>query len=197
MNKTTTEEFITLLQNNPPLSVTEISKLLNLTKADIRYQIGILSKMDKIKILPPENSSKPGRPAHRYTLANHGYPDNLIDILLAFIQYHQDDSNLINELASIISSQFNEEIKTAPSLIQKINLVLEDLNRRAYQARWEISNTGPVIYFSNCPYKRILSRFPQMCEIDRLILNNLTNRDILEKNTMRSKNSRQCRFLIN
>jgi predicted ArsR family transcriptional regulator len=59
-------------------------------------------------------------------------------------------------------------------LSQRLNAIVQIINQRPYQARWEAHAVGPLVFFHNCPFAPIIRQHPELCQVDRLSLENLT-----------------------
>jgi predicted ArsR family transcriptional regulator len=47
------------------------------------------------------------------------------------------------------------------------------LNQMHYMARWEAGGAGPRVIFGHCPYEPIIDGYPELCEMDLAMLENL------------------------
>lgn len=191
-NLSTENELISLLSENNPMTILDISNELRLTKADIRYQIKKLL-LEKIVIEVIPDKGLPGRPAKRYTINPNYYPDNFDSLLHAFYTLVSDKSKLIDELSNHFANlvQKNEDNST----LQNINSLVSFFSRMKYDSRWETQYQGPTLYFKNCPYRKIINSFPELCEMDRLIITKFLNLNVVTQKTI-FKESRNCQFLI-
>ena len=150
----TSENIIAFLTRHGSATVKELAESLNLTRADIRYQLKILLNSNRITKMD-ENVLSPGRgrPASKFKKVIEPEPDNLEEIanLLA--------TNLMNvkTLSQIVDAIWSFEIQSnAPSTspINKINQVLQFLNRIGVQAVWTASKSGPKLKILHNPYEK-------------------------------------------
>jgi len=61
------------------------------------------------------------------------------------------------------------------------------LNNLGYQSKWEARISAPRIIFEHCPYKKIINSHPELCIMDKLMLQNALQVEVdqiarLEKN---------------
>ncbi len=56
---------------------------------------------------------------------------------------------------------------------KKLTISMSYLIDRHYKAQWEASPSGPRIKFGNCPYRKIINRHPELCIMDRYLLEEL------------------------
>lgn len=199
MNQSTVQEILTLLSTNPPLTIAEISRQLNLTKADIRYHVSRLAAEGKIKTAPiPENKNvaKPGRPAKSFTVSDQVYPDNINELIQTWFFLSELKPETLQDAARIMANNFSMNNIQSTSVFQTMNHIITELNERHYNARWEIKPNGPVIYFHNCPYKSLVSQNPQLCKFDQYLLSELTNSTILPQYTIAQDHTPRCMFSL-
>lgn len=193
MNKSTEEEILEALSQHDSMSVLELSISLNLTKADIRYHIKKLLTSGSIVIIPPEAGLR-GRPAIRYKISYSFYSHNLetlTNALLSIIPINDDNIlKIAKYFSSLISSVHSQ------TLITKFNTLIIGLNKQNYNARWETQYKGPVIYFSNCPYRQVVQNHPIMCELDRRILEVFLDKKVSVTQSNALNGTRNCKFQI-
>lgn len=179
MEPTTRDRILETLSLSPNLSVEELSRLLNLTRADIRYHLNSLLQNGQVVQMPLvlHSTGKPrGRPAKTYQLSASARPDglaHLADTLLKMLQAGNSDEK---GLAALAHSMFPAPALSANEtyLSQRLNAVIQIINERPYQARWEAHAAGPQVFFHNCPFSAIIRQHPELCQVDRLSLENLT-----------------------
>jgi len=193
MSHASNEEITHFLSNHAPSTVLELSKSLNLSKADIRYHLKKLHKLKMIiTILPNEKELVRGRPATRFSIRPIALPNNfaeLVNILLSSIE-KQEDIFII--LSNSLYSRFN--INHDMSLIHRMNDLIKELNLRNYDARWETRKKGPIIIIDNCPYRALLHEFPGFCLMDQRIISQILRREVDHIQSFRE--STNCRFQI-
>jgi len=198
MNTATSEDILDLLQKSPPLTVAELSRRLNRTKADIRYHLKILTGEEKVQVVSPLSpSAHPGggRPAARYTLSDRHTPNNLEELLETLLSIHPLDDSLVKKLADGLVQTANQPNPLPASFHQRLYQIMLFLNERNYQAKWEITKNGPCIRFQTCPYKQLLGKYPQLCQVDRLLIEGLTAQPVQTASTIRDQNT-TCTFLL-
>ncbi len=193
MNKSTEEEILATLSQHDSMSVLELSISLNLTKADIRYHIKKLLTSGSINVVPPEAGIR-GRPAVRYKIANTFYSHNLVTLVNTIFSTITINDEHISKMAKYYSSMIPSEHQK--SLITKFNTLIIGLNKQNYNARWETQFKGPVIYFSNCPYRQVVQNHPFLCELDRRIIAVFLNKNVSIINTFAINGTGSCKFQI-
>ena len=179
MEPATRERILETLRLSPNVTTEELSRLLNLTRADIRYHLkGLLQagQIVQMPLLPRLGGNPRGRPAKTYQLSASARPDvlaQLVDILLTMFQA---EANQQPNLQGLANQLFPVPAVSAVEthLSQRLNAVIQMINQRPYQARWEAHAVGPLVFFHNCPFAPIIRQHPELCQVDRLSLENLT-----------------------
>jgi hypothetical protein len=62
--------------------------------------------------------------------------------------------------------------------VQSLQNAIKILNVHHYQASWEARLNGPRFYLRNCPYAALLGDHPELCNMDRLILETLIKKPV-------------------
>ena len=189
----TEDEILALLANQQPLSIAQIAKSLNLTKADIRYQTNKLIKAGKVNTVYPVHG-EPGRPAIRYQVADNYFSDNYSFLLEAFIKTYL----LLEENETQIVDQISSSFSMNPSqpFITRINDLVSNLNCLNYQARWEARYHGPIIIFLNCPYRQLAKKYPEFCRMDQKIVEQNINKKVKKISTIVEDKTNKCAFQV-
>jgi len=177
MEKNTSQKILDYLSENPNASVCQISRALQVTAADVRYHLSNLMQQNLVKISAIHKGSQRGRPARCFALTHQARPNNILSLARAALSLLLNGSpNREKEtLGQIANHLFPTQTEFPSSFTSKIMGVINRLNSAGYAARWEARPQGPRIFFSNCPYRQLLNQFPQLCEMDRLILQNQLN----------------------
>lgn len=193
MNKSTEEEILVTLAQHESMSVKELSISLNLTKADIRYHIRKLLNNGTINNIPPDPGMR-GRPAVRYKIATTFFSHNLVTLINALFSIIPIIDDNISRLAKYYCSLI--PLEPSQSLITKFNTLIIGLNYQNYNARWETQFKGPVIYFSNCPYRQVVQNYPILCEMDKRIIEVFLDKNTTIINTFAKNGTKNCKFQI-
>ncbi|MDO9085935.1 MAG: winged helix-turn-helix transcriptional regulator [Anaerolineaceae bacterium] len=193
MQNSTDEEIINILSKNIPMSVNQLATLLNLTKADIRYQIKKLHKSGKVVKIEPELNLR-GRPASRYKISDSFYKHNLIFLIHALFHLLPPGKNTFIKLSEHLSEKM--DIDTNSSAISKLNQLISFLNLQNYESRWETQFHGPVIFFSNCPYRQVIQDHSELCVMDKDLIEISLNKKVKTLQTIVNNGGFYCKFQI-
>jgi predicted ArsR family transcriptional regulator len=156
---------------------TELSRLLQVTSADVRHHLNLLHKEGLIEIIGEKQPQGPGRPAKLYSLSQKQKQANLVLLIEALLQvitseYSPGDRSIkMQQVAVYISGSTNPNGNLSQRLFHAINR----LNELNYQARWEAHQQTPRIILGNCPYAAIVYNHPEICQIDKYLLESMLN----------------------
>lgn len=181
MEKQTSQLILEYLSEHPGATVRQLSRALRLTPADIRYHLSKLIQQDLVSIVQTKISGERGRPARIYTLNQQIKPNNILSLTQAAltILFGKSEADKNSILENLADQMMPYSTRISASLTQKIIHLIGRLNQSGYSARWEARSKGPCLIFSNCPYRPLLAQFPELCEMDRLILQNQLSAKII------------------
>ena len=87
--KTSSHKILTFLEKNSPATVEQIALAVDLTRADVRYQLRQLEGKGKLNRLPPTAPTSPGRPADLYSIKQQ-VPEAFYQIVITNLLENQD-----------------------------------------------------------------------------------------------------------
>lgn len=181
-----------------------------MTRANAHHHLEILVNQEMIQIVGKKQSQNRGRPAVLYGLSRHSQGENmdrLADALLT--EFNQSPITegrerplrkiavLMVEMAKVDSHQpiqSEEGIHITKRLRDAIQLI----DSWHYHARWEAHSDSPYIILGNCPYLSILPSHPELCEIDRYLIETLVGSpaEQLAKRTPDERGIPFCQFRL-
>jgi predicted ArsR family transcriptional regulator len=177
MHELTSEKIYNYIRSHPKVTANELSKLLMLTKADIRYHLARLIKLGLITKKEISFRQGAGRPGYYYAIAIEdlisGYP-LLARVCLNVMTNERDRSNLMplsQKAAEEISRNFGGSQKSGAELI---SAAIQFLNQLGYQATWEARPAHPIVLLKKCPYLDLAATQPMLCMMDTSLLENIT-----------------------
>ncbi len=188
------------LRSHPGSSAVQIGRALGMSAANVRHHLSILCSDGRVEKVGKVNKTGRGKPVNNYSLS----------ILLG---------NNLTSLANAVMSEWlkarstNELRKAMRSLARTIQLELkthelrgplpgrliglvERLNSRSYQARWEAGSAGPRVLFGRCPYQAIIEKHPELCLMDQAVLEQTLDVYALQTTRIGKNGSTHCTFLI-
>lgn len=174
----TRERILVYLQEHRLVCARDLSHAWGLTRADIRHHLNALLEEGLIELAPLDTTrpTRRGRPEQWYRLAAGRAPDNLAALAAA----------LLDSLAQSLSAADRDAFLTtlaghlAPPgqpdepATRRFNQAVAYLENHGYRARWEAHADGPRILLHNCPYAEIITRHPELCLLDRRLIEQLS-----------------------
>lgn len=177
MNHSTRDEIEQFLSAHGNATVLELSNALNLTRADIRYNLKKMVSERLVLEFRPNTHAGRGRPAKRFFLNPTHKPGNYVELTEVFLRLFGANPTLKNQVAQALVESGDHE--KAGSSIAKLNNLVKFLNLRNYNARWEAHLHGPEVIIRNCPYHALISQHPFLCEMDTQLIIKLSDSKVL------------------
>ena len=172
--KTTRQQILDFLNTKEIATASDIAQALHVTHANARHHLNNLEDEGLIQVTGFKRPSKRGRPSRRYRLSSTLLEHNLNELTSKLL-------NLLNSLGNqdlprLIANRMTENIDTSNSkqtLSKKLQACILYLNDRHYKSRWEAHTNAPRIVFEHCPYRKIIDKQPELCQMDVKIIENL------------------------
>lgn len=174
----TRERILAYMEEHHTASVQVLSRAWRLTPANIRYHLGTLLEEGMIEVVHPDPSlpAKRGRPAQYYRLSTSAAADNfsalsaaLLRVLLASTCTTETEQ-VLRAAAEQLAAEAQLELRPSAPPVQHLNRSVDFLSQHGYRARWEASPDGPRVLLRACPYAAILDQHPELCQIDKFLL---------------------------
>jgi DeoR family transcriptional regulator, suf operon transcriptional repressor len=163
------EDILRYLAEYPGASIKDMSLHLKRTEEDVHYHLKkLIEKGEITSEVSLKTRQGRGRPSTQYRLSMDQQPNNyryLCNKLLDILNPTNNDESIFIILASQMVS-----IKEIKPLSKKINSLVRQLNDINYAAYWQAQSDGPHLVFRNCPYRSILSQHPELCSLDRILI---------------------------
>jgi len=182
-------------------SVSELSRVLGVTGANIRHHIAILDSNELIEIVGQRRDGR-GRPLNMYGLSQKMLGDGLDELASGLLEtwlIGVDDRAQQARLRSVAERLAGKNDQEGErSVPQRLAQAINRLNELHYQARWEASAAGPRLILGHCPYSAIILNHPELCQMDAYLLETQLNLlvDQTEKLQLSTKGLPFCAFLI-
>lgn len=170
---TARQRVLAQLNKSGRASARELARTLRMSEANVRHHLRVLASDGRVTITSVRSEGR-GRPEKVFGLSAALAGDNLAGLAEALLVV--EGSRLKAEsLADHIldSTQF----ANLP-ISKRLGLLVERLNERHYQSRWEAGAEGPRVIFGRCPYAAVIERHPELCQIDANILVRTLNGDV-------------------
>ncbi len=179
------------ISQNPGLNSRELGLALDRSSADIRYHLSRMIQQGDLTRSPHPQQGR-GHPLFTYSVSTNTQPDNLpslCSILLdQLLSSPQGLSNTARELSL-------KAPPTSGTISQTMTRLITHLNQMNYAATWEAYRSGPRVMFHNCPYALLLKQHPQLCQMDRYLLEFSLHMPASQETSLQS-GARSCIFNI-
>ena len=198
--QTTRQRILVYLEKNRQATAPELSQVLDLTQANIRHHLGVLEKDGKIEAIGETPASGRGRPTLIY-MAARGEQASALDVLTSVLLQHSQEGRTSKQQHAFLSRIAQKMAGTTSghgSITIRLSSAIQYLNEYHYKAHWEAHADAPHIFLGHCPFAEIITQHPELCLMDKFLLEYLTNEEIdqLEKQTRTPQGPGYCRFVI-
>jgi len=218
--KTSRQRLLEYIQKHRYVTVAELSRALRMSRANARHHLAILEEQGLVVETGERTQGQGrGRPSLIYTLADTVQAHSLGELsgilldLLAEQVPTGERTQLYRQVAFALKSvgqagsngrsarlAQDAEVETSrmTNLTGRLTTTVQGLNQLNYHARWEAHAQGPQLILTHCPYAAILKRHPEMCQIDRYLLQELSGAPVVqtERLTPDERGVPFCRFVL-
>jgi predicted ArsR family transcriptional regulator len=170
---TTRQKILDYLKRNRSVSSRELARALHMTPANARHHLGILATDGRVEVASQRRGGK-GRPEKVYRLAGTLAGDNLSVLADALLT----EAGATVEMEALGERIAGDNPESAQPLMRRLVSVVERLNGMHYQSRWEAGAEGPRIVLGHCPYSAVISKHPELCQMDAGLLTKLLGGDV-------------------
>jgi predicted ArsR family transcriptional regulator len=192
----TREKILAYLQDHPPSSAGEISRYLEMTPANIRYHLQILTDQGYVNISNRRPTGGAGRPISLYTLTPFSQGDSLKVLLRGILSQLETTESREETLQQIAEKLIKDDGEKRSFRIQRFNEGIERLNAMQYHASWEARPQGPQVELRHCPYQDLAQDHPILCQLDEKFLRLIfgINLDLIQRRDFGKNPSPPCIF---
>jgi predicted ArsR family transcriptional regulator len=189
---TARQKVLAYLLKTHTASARGIARALKMSAATVRHHLRVLVSDGRLEIKSAQGREGRGRPEKVFSLPRAALGNNLSalsEALLAQAGTSVSVEALANRLAG--ESDFKSQV-----LSKRLNLVVEKLNQMHYHARWEAGSGGPRIIFGHCPYAAIIRKHPELCRMDKALLQELIGQSAEQLTKIGRDGSSVCVFAM-
>jgi predicted ArsR family transcriptional regulator len=168
------QRFLGYLEKNRLATAREPSRVFNVTPADARHHLRLLQSDGLVEVAASSKGFGKGRPEKIYGLSRlargnnlHSLSDALLTEWLQRMNPQEMDAALDGLCDRLLGGRALDD--HAP-LQRKLAQCVEGMNQMHYHSRWEARATGPRIIFESCPYLSLIADHPELCALDRKML---------------------------
>jgi len=190
-------------------TASDVARSLATTDANARRHMLILESQGLVQVIGLRPKDGRGRPSKLYSVSERYLGNNfamvtcvLMNLYLGSSSGKKRDKAIQKLVLNLIKSTDGEKVvakaKNIKSITQRLSQIISILNSMNYQARWEAHVDAPHIIFGHCPYAAILHNHPEFCEVDKLLLEMMSDLriDQREKLAIDSRGVKYCLFAV-
>ena len=179
--QTVRNHIVEILKENGTATVAELAGKLGMAQVSVRHHLDILVGEDLVESAGVRRRNGAGRPSQVYSLTQQASK--------LFPQRHQVLANEMlsamkrllpaEELEGVLLRLADKTVQDAPlarpdqAVEDRLNQVAEFLSGKGYTARWEVTDGYYRIFTCNCPYSGVSEQNPELCEMDRTMMQRL------------------------
>lgn len=189
---TARQKVLTYLSKARTASAREIARSLKLSPATVRHHLRVLVSDGRLELATVRRRDARGRPENVYSLPRAALGHNL-GMLSDALLVEAGSGMRMEALATHLAGESNF---ASQPLAKRLNLTVEKLKQMNYHAHWEAGSEGPRIVFGHCPYATILEKHPELCSMDRALLNELTGQPAAQIFQTGKDGSSVCVFIV-
>jgi predicted ArsR family transcriptional regulator len=185
---TSRQNLLEYIQEHQAVTASELARALRMTNANARHHLSSLVREGVLEVVGEQPARGRGRPSALYSLSTGIRGDNL-----GVIAHHllkrmlssltpEEQSFALKELAGQLAGNpvSPENDSSRKTLTQRLYKAVLRLNELQYKARWEAHSGGPRVILAYCPYARILDQHPELCSLDRFMIEGLLDSDVTQ-----------------
>ncbi len=173
----------------------------SITAVTVRHHLKLLQEDELIATAELKRRSSPGRPQYVYTLTEKAlehFPNNYQQLaggLLEQLRKRLPPAGVNVILEGVADQMAGDACIPVGNLTERLDAAVAYLTERGYEAHWEQSVGGYVLYTSNCPYHHITESNPMLCEMDLRLVSSLLS-VVPRRITHMTEGDNSCSYLI-
>jgi len=189
---TARQKVLTYLTKTRSASAREIARGLKMSAATVRHHLRVLTADGRLEMSFVRGREGRGRPEKVYSPPRAALGDNLSMLGDAILK----EAGITVRMEALAKRLAGESNFAGQPLAKRLNLTVEKLNEMNYHSRWEAGPQGPRMIFGHCPYAAIIGRHPELCKMDRALLDKLMGDTATQMFKIGKDGSSSCIFAI-
>jgi DeoR family suf operon transcriptional repressor len=195
------QKILSYLDEQLCATAEELSRVFHVTPSNIRHHLSILMDQGCVEVIAQKIAPNKGRPTQVYASVEknaRGSLEPLADGLLAELLQScppGEADHPFKRIASTIVSRYHFETNNPT---RRLYNTMKVLNQMGYHAHWEAHVVSPRIMLDKCPYRSLVDRHPEVCQLDKYIIERClaTPVEQIEKKSVNRKSLTQCVFMV-
>lgn len=198
---TARQKVFAYLKKNRAVSAAQVARALNLSAPTVRHHLSVLCSDGRAAQVGSQHKDGRGRPLKLYGLSE-GLMGNNLALLSDLVLSESLERIAPGKRQQVLEAMAKGLIRQMIQLdfkgpaAQRLAVLIENLSRLNYQARWEAGAQGPRISFGHCPYAAIIAKHPELCRMDAMVLSDTTNQFVRQSAQIGVAESPACVFQL-
>jgi predicted ArsR family transcriptional regulator len=174
----TRQDILNILRERRQADINDLSLALGLSPVTIHYHINVLQRDGLLEVKALRQGV--GRPKNVFALRDaafekfpqsyHRLSDRLLDLLKSRLT-ETDLQQLFERIGQDIAAEHAAALD-GKSLEQKIVMLIDLLGEEGFMSRLEKVGVDQFVLTQyNCPYQYVVTRHPEVCELDLQLMN--------------------------
>jgi predicted ArsR family transcriptional regulator len=174
----TRQDILNILRERRQADINDLSLALGLSPVTIHYHINVLQRDGLLEVKALRQGV--GRPKNVFALRDaafekfpqsyHRLSDRLLDLLKSRLT-ETDLQQLFERIGQDIAAEHAAALD-GKSLEQKIAMLIDLLGEEGFMSRLEKVGVDQFVLTQyNCPYQYVVTRHPEVCELDLQLMN--------------------------
>jgi predicted ArsR family transcriptional regulator len=199
--QSTRARILEYLESNHAISAVALSRALSMTAANARHHLAVLEEQGLVEVAGQKENGGRGRPTLQYMLSKKRQKhnlDHLAGALFAQTVGKREGKGREKRLKALATRMTADAQEPNGSITHRLVTSVSHLNERNYQSHWEARAEGPRIILGQCPYAAIIDEHPELCCMDKYILENLLDAPVEQtaKIAHRPEGPNACVFVV-
>lgn len=174
----TRQDLLRILRERGQADINELAEALGLSSVTVHYHINVLQRDGLLEVKTLRQGV--GRPKNVFALRDAAYEkfpqsyhrlsDRLLELLKSRLT-EADIQQLFERIGQDIAAEHATDLN-GKSLEKKIETLVELLGEEGFMSRLEKVGVDQFVLTQyNCPYQYVVTRHPEVCELDLQLMN--------------------------
>lgn len=203
----TRRHILEILKERKEATIDEIVAALSarigkITAVTVRHHLEILRGDGLVAAPAVRRRSMPGRPQYVYTLTERAaeyFPNNyqgLASGLLDQMKEQLPPTQVAHILEGVAEEMVARAMIPEAPIEVRLDHVVAFLEESGYTAHWQPNGAGPLLSVTNCPYEQVSCRNPELCVMDKKLLEGLTGRPVERLTCQHDEGAEACVYRV-
>ena len=201
--QTVRNHIVEILKEDGTATVAELAEKLGMAQVSVRHHLDILVGEDLVESSGVRRRNGAGRPSQIYSLtpeASKLFPRRH-EVLASEMVSAIKTLLPAEEVRGIFLRLAEKTVQDAPPVHadqpveERLADIAQFLSQKGYTARWEVSDGHYRLFTCNCPYAGVSEQHPELCEMDRALIQRLVHEPIRRESRIAEGDAR-CTYAL-